>query len=154
YDWLETTVSDVSPDQAIWRPPGCANSIGSTYAHIMVNTDVDINRYLYGRTPLVEAEWRGRDGLSEPYPDGDWYDWGARVAIDWTALRAYGRAVHGWLEGLLASLSEADLERPVDMSEFGLGQWKGIDIYVLHGSRHARMHGGEIACLKGLQGAM
>ena len=31
--------------------------------------------------------------------------------------------------------------------------WKKIDVYYLHGGSHVYMHGGEIACLKGLQGA-
>ena len=30
WDWLETTVSDVTDDQANWWPPGSANSIGAT----------------------------------------------------------------------------------------------------------------------------
>ena len=29
---------------------------------------------------------------------------------------------------------------------------KGVDFIALHGWTHVRMHGGEIACLKGLQG--
>jgi hypothetical protein len=39
------------------------------------------------------------------------------------------------------------------MRRSGLGMWTGRDIYRLHGWNHVRMHGGEIACLKGLQGA-
>jgi len=50
-------------------------------------------------------------------------------------------------------LSADDLERPVDMSRSGLGTWMGRDLLVLHGFRHIYLHGGEIACLKGLQGA-
>jgi hypothetical protein len=34
----------------------------------------------------------------------------------------------------------------------GLGQWKGIDVYSLHGTGHIDIHCGEIACLKGIQG--
>lgn len=39
------------------------------------------------------------------------------------------------------------------MSRADLGEWQGRDLYVLHGWRHVYMRGGEIACLKGLQGA-
>jgi hypothetical protein len=35
----------------------------------------------------------------------------------------------------------------------GLGEWDGIDVSRLTVGRHVWMHGGEIACLKGLQGA-
>jgi hypothetical protein len=34
WTWLETTVSDVTPEQANWLPPGTANSIGATYIHL------------------------------------------------------------------------------------------------------------------------
>jgi hypothetical protein len=55
--------------------------------------------------------------------------------------------------GSLHSLTEQDLARPVDMTRAGLGMWTGWDLYALHGWRHVYLHGGEIACLKGLQGA-
>jgi hypothetical protein len=38
------------------------------------------------------------------------------------------------------------------MRRFGLGVWDGRDLLELHGIDHPRIHGGEIACLKGLQG--
>jgi hypothetical protein len=61
--------------------------------------------------------------------------------------------VYGGTFELLEGLTGDDLERPVDMSRAGLGLWTARDLYVLHGWRHVYMHGGEIACLKGLQGA-
>jgi hypothetical protein len=41
---------------------------------------------------------------------------------------------------------------PVDMTRAGLGVWEGRDLLDLHGVNHPYIHGGEIACLKGLQG--
>jgi hypothetical protein len=41
WDWLETTVSDVTDAQANWWPPGTANSIGATYLHVVINPDVE-----------------------------------------------------------------------------------------------------------------
>lgn len=40
-----------------------------------------------------------------------------------------------------------------DMTRTGLGMWQGRDLYELHGHGHLHIHGGEIALLKGLQGA-
>jgi hypothetical protein len=56
--------------------------------------------------------------------------------------------VESWLERLTPEL----LAREVDMTPFGLGIWTGLDIYNLH-VHHPRIHGGEIACIKGLLGA-
>jgi hypothetical protein len=158
WDWLEyTVVRDVTQEQANRRPPGTANTIGATYAHAIVTADEDINRVMYGRPTLVESRWNGQAGLGSKYRFGEWNAWDPRVEVEWDTLRAYARDVHAWLLGSLGRLTEADLEMPVDMAVSpggsGLGRWKGIDIYVLHGWSHIYMHGGEIACLKGIQGA-
>lgn len=158
WDWLEyTVVRDVTQEQANWRPPGTANSIGATYAHAIVAADEDINRVMYGRPTVLERRWNGEAGLGTAYRFGEWNAWTPRVDVQWDPLRAYARDVHAWLLTSLEELSEADLRMQVDMtlSPGGteLGQWRGIDIYVLHGWSHVYMHGGEIACLKGIQGA-
>ena len=153
WDWLETTVSDVTEDQANWWPPGTANSIGATYLHVVINPDVEINRLLYGREPIVESGWQGDIGQGAGYDPARFDVWTRGVRVQWERLHEYGHAVHAWLVGSLGELTEEDLERPVDMSRAGLGMWKGRDLYVLHGFSHIYMHGGEIACLKGLQGA-
>ena len=152
YAWLELMVSDVSQKQANWQPPGTANSIGAVYAHLMITADVGFNSQLHGGMPLIASDWAGRVGLSEMYPAGDWGEWALRVRLDWDAFRRYAREVHRCVERYLASLSTAELERRVDMSARGLGIWKGLDVYNVHGIYHPRLHGGEIACLKGLQG--
>ncbi|HEU4760207.1 MAG TPA: DinB family protein, partial [Dehalococcoidia bacterium] len=156
YAWLEMTVSDVSEEQANWKPPppGVANSIGAVYAHLTVVADFDLNSRLYGRMPVIASEFKGAVGMSDMHRGGfDWHDWAVRLRVDWDALRRYGEAVRRSLENSLDSVTMEELERPVDMSAHGLGTWKGLDIYVLHGVDHPRLHGGEIACLKGLQGA-
>jgi hypothetical protein len=152
--WLESVVRDVSDEEANWWPAGTANSIGSTYVHVVINTDVEINRMLYGRAPLIEARWNGEAGTGIPY-DADQFDktWVRGARVDWPLLRDYGRSVHEWLLTSANELTDEHLSWPVDMTRSGLGVWTGRDIYRLHGWNHVRMHGGEIACLKGLQGA-
>ncbi len=71
WDWFEGTVSDVNADQANWWPPGTANSTGATYLHVVViNTDVEINRLILRREPLVERRRDGNVGQGFAYePD-------------------------------------------------------------------------------------
>jgi len=152
YSWLELMVSDVSQEQANWQPPGTANSIGAVYAHLMITADVGFNSQLHGGMPLIASDWAGRVGLSEMYPAGDWGEWALRVRVDWDAFRGYARDVDGCVQGYLDSLSASELEGRVNMTARGLGIWKGLDVYNVHGIYHPRLHGGEIACLKGLQG--
>lgn len=68
-------------------------------------------------------------------------------------LHAYGRSAGSWLVGTLPDLTDEVLDREVDMSRVGLGTWTARRLYGLHGVHHVYMHGGEIACLEGLQGA-
>ncbi|MBI2912984.1 MAG: DinB family protein [Chloroflexi bacterium] len=153
YTWLEMTVSDVTQEQANWRPPGVANPIGAVYAHLMITADAGFNSQLHGGMPIMATEFRGQVGLSEmPHAHGGWRDW-SRLEVDWKLLREYGRAVARCVERYVDALSPAELEMRVDMTAHGQGVWKGLDIYV-DGISHPRLHGGEIACLKGLQGVL
>lgn len=154
WDWFEETVSSVTAQQANWWPPGTANSIGATYLHVVINADVEINRLIYRREPLVEGVWHGDVGQGVPY-NADRFDrWDRHVAVDWDVLREYGRAVHAAFIDSLANLTNEQLESPVDMTRAGLGIWLGRDLYELHGCGHPYIHGGEIAVLKGLQGGI
>jgi hypothetical protein len=147
FDWLESIVRDVTPAQAAWQPPGRANTIAATYAHIVRNVDEDINQWLFRRPRLNEGAWRGRTGI--PNDTGE-LEFG--VVFDWPALRDYGRAITEFVTATFEQLSEEDLEIVTDLSTPGISRWRGIDIIRLTGGDHVRMHGGEIACLKGLQG--
>jgi hypothetical protein len=154
WDWLEETVADVTSAQANWWPPGTANSIGATYLHIVINTDVEINRLILDRPPLVEAQWHGDVGQGGPY-EPERFDRRVRHRdVDWAVLRAYGRAVHAAFALTLDDLTPDQLDQPVDMTRAGLGMWPGRELYCLHGFEHVRIHGGEIACLKGMQGGV
>jgi hypothetical protein len=153
WSWFEDTVSDVTAEQANWWPAGTANSIGATYLHVVINADVEINRLIHHREPLVERRG-GNVGQVVPY-DPDRFDrWVRHAPVEWERLREYGFAVHAWFVESLAELNQAQLEMPVDMTRSGLGMWQGRDLFALHGCSHPHIHGGEIAVLKGLQGGV
>ena len=117
WDWLEyTVVRDITEEQANWRPPGTANTIGATYAHTIVCADEDINRVMYGRPTLLESRWNGHAGLGKEYRFGEWNAFDPKVVVEWRTLREYARDVHAWLLESVDSLTEADLQMPVDMS--------------------------------------
>jgi hypothetical protein len=151
YDWLEKVVRDVTSEQANWVPPGRANTIAATYAHIVYNADEDLNHWLFKRPRFIETTWKGRAGVDAPHGDG--FDWSTFTEVDWPDLREYGRMIRDFVVSTIDSLTEQDLEIPTDLSTPDIAQWHGIDIVRLTVGHHIRMHGGEIATLKGLQGA-
>ena len=145
-------MAGVTPDHAHWKPAGKAVPIGASYAHIVIGEDHMINGLLRGGAMLFASSWAGKAGVNEPPPQGgEWADWARRVKVDLPALKAYSQAVYQATDSYLASLSDADLERPCDMSGFGMGQQPTSTLFTVV-VQHVDWHTGEISSVKGLQG--
>ena len=154
WDWLDLTMSDVTKEQANWQPPGIANSIAANYAHTMIAADEDFNKVMAAGQMLLYTTWKDRCGLSSlpPEAEWDWHAWATEMRMDLPAFRNYAAAIRETVESWLERITPDLLERDVDMTQFGLGIWNGLDIFNLH-VHHPRIHGGEIACIKGMLGA-
>jgi hypothetical protein len=156
---LEAVMQDVTPQAAHWTPPGQANPVGATYAHVLLFEDRTINGILLRRKPLYETEWSGKTGFSElmPAEGEEWHDyssWTRRLQIDLPAVRAYAQAVYDNTDKYLTSLSADDLDKSFDLSGVGL-PGSGTTLGWILGRRivgHVDNIAGEISCLKGLQG--
>lgn len=152
HQFLEGTIQGIASEHAHWTPPGKAQPLGANYAHIAVSEDALISMLLKGTPPLLASEWEGKTGLSEMPPQAPpWNEWAGRVQVDLDSLRGYAQAVYANTDSYLASLSDEDLSRSLDLSAVGLGQQTvGSFLSILVFNIHT--HTGEIACLKGLQG--
>ncbi len=152
----EETIKDVSPEQARSQPAGEAMPIAAQYAHVIVTQDMALHGILKGMPPLAASDWAGKTGLSELPPMGPGAslgDWAASAQIDLSSLRQYAQAVYAATDEYVASLTDDDLDRPLDLSAVGLGEQTLA--YVLNAGwiANVHLHCGEISCLKGLQGA-
>src|SRR5947208_10631370 len=103
---LEGTMADVSQAQVDFIPPGIANPLGATYAHVVCSEDMVVQGLFRHGTPLVASTWAERTGLSEPMPVpgpgwADYGPWTRRVKIDLDSLRAYAQAVAAQTDGWL-----------------------------------------------------
>ena len=117
--------------------------------------DMGIHGLLGAGTPLIMGEWAGRTGLSEPPPMGPGTDlkgWSQSATIDWAALRDYGRACVEATDRYLGTLTDADLEAPLDLTNVGLGPTT-TSFMVVALIQNIPLHTGEISCLKGLAGS-
>lgn len=156
HSFLEGTMHDVSQEHAHWSPPGVANPLGATYAHTVLGEDLMVNGLVKGVPPMFATNWAGKLGLSAPPPmpnEGPWDQWARTVKVDLSALKQYAQAVYQNTDEYFASLDGIGLEREIDLSAFQLGKqtlgWFLSNIMLSHISTHC----GEVACLKGLQGA-
>jgi len=155
---LEGTMADVTQAQMDFVPPGIANPLGATYAHVICSEDLVVQGMFRQVPPLAMSTWSGRTGLSEPMPmpGPDWPSygpWTRRVHVDLTAVRAYAQAVATETDQWLSSLSDADLDQPMDLSSVGLGQHTWASAIAALLGNHLGTESGEIAVLKGIQGA-
>ncbi|MEX0800158.1 MAG: DinB family protein [Dehalococcoidia bacterium] len=148
---LEQTMDGVTAEQAHWPPPGNTNPIGPGYVHVLVGEDFIINAILQNQPPRLTATWLGKAGFSEPPPAGpEWAEWSRRVQVDLETVRSYARDVYAAADEYLASIDDSELDRERQFMRSGRQTASQIlsDLVA-----HIHEHCGEIACLKGLQGA-
>lgn len=154
HDLLEATMKDVTPEQAHWAPPGIANPLGASYFHVLGAEDFLLSARVRGTQPLAAGAFAGKVGVSEPPPPpGPGLDaWARRVKVDLAQMREYAQAVYKQTDDWLATLSSDDLDKPMDMSGFGMGEQPMNVLVAGIIIQHINNHLGEISCLKGMQG--
>lgn len=150
-EFLEATLAEVSPEQALWQPDGPPSSIAGQYAHVVVAQDMGLQPFLEGWTPLIASEWLGRAGISEPpVPLGaPWGEWAAQQ-FDFAALRLYAQAVYAASDDCFRSLDDSVMERSVDLTAAGFGVQSTRFLLFNGWVTNVSLHTGEIACIKGL----
>jgi hypothetical protein len=155
HDLLEVTLKDVTDEQAHWAPPGVANPLGATYVHVVVGEDALLSTVARQSKPLFLDSFAGKIGVDKPPPGpGQGLDeWARGVKVDLAQAKEYAKAVYASTDAYLASLTSADLDEPIDMSRFGMGQQPRSTLVAGIVLQHINNHCGEISCLKGLQGA-
>ncbi len=155
HDALEQTMDGVTDEVAHFQPAGTANPIAGTYAHLVFSEDLFIHMFLKKDKPLLETTFKDKTGASEVQPN-DWVTaypiWLRKVKIDVPKFREYAKAVYADTEAYLATLTDEDLNKDVDMSSFGMGPRKIYDFVANMITGHAFPIMGEISVLKGLQG--
>ncbi len=155
HDGLEQTMEGVTDKVAQFMPPGTANPIAGTYAHVVFTEDLFVHRFLKKNQPLFETTFKDKTGASEVQPL-DWQiaypKWLKEVNLDVQKFREYAKAVFAESEEYVASLTDADLEKEADLSSFGMGTRKVYDFIANLMSGHVYPIMGEISVLKGIQG--
>jgi hypothetical protein len=152
HSFLEATMEGVTPQQAHWTPPGTANPIAATYVHAVASEDLAINMLLKGGAPLYATVWAEKTGISDVQPLTT-AEWARRVRIDLPTTRKYAHDVHSTTDTYLATLTDEELARVLDLTSFGLGQMTVGTLLNRMVLGHIDNMCGEISVLKGIQGA-
>jgi len=152
FDILGQVTADLTQEQADWEPPGTANSIGALYWHVISGADFVVHGWGMDQAPLSQtAGWEAKAVLaSAPKGEKDHAATMRAIRIDVAAMHDYAAAVSKATQAWLAPLGPEDLERKLDtpIGELNLAQM--LSTFLVW---HIDAHCGEIAALKGCQGA-
>jgi hypothetical protein len=113
--------------------------------------DSFVHSLLKGGTPLMDSSYQGKTGASALPSMGDWSAWARSVQVDLDQAKAYSQAVYAATDTYLAGLTDADLQREVDLSHINLGKQTVGFVFTLL-ILNAAAHSGEISALKGING--
>jgi hypothetical protein len=152
HEIIGMTVADLTPEMAQHCPDGIANPIAATYAHAVLAEDGVVNGLLRGSAPLFATSWAGKSGASDAQFQQT-PEWARSVQVDLPKMAEYMQAVAAETDSWIASLSEADLNKELDLTAQGLG--KRTLGWALHALVIGHLHNmvGEISALKGTLGA-
>lgn len=147
---VDMTMQDMTPELFNWAAPGTANTISATFLHFINVEDNFIHRLIQGKPSVWESQnWSEKTGIEKPPSIGE--DWSSfkhrQVALQ--PLLDYKNAVWAATDAFLATLTHEDLDCKV---KFAGGERTVAEMLMLAISQ-AHGHAGEIAALKGVQGA-
>jgi uncharacterized damage-inducible protein DinB len=126
---LDELLRDVTYEQAAMRPSASVHTIWELVLHII--TWVDVPRERLGGNPRTDVTM-----------DEDWPRMPPLSAVTWSAVVRRLEEQHRALAGVVARLSDADLDGRVAGHEYTARE-------MLHGVvEHGTYHGGQIAILK------
>ncbi|MGD9712846.1 MAG: DinB family protein [Thermomicrobiales bacterium] len=152
HEWMLGTTGTLTAESAMWSPPGECVPAGAHFAHHALAEDLFIRHLGQGEPTLAATEFAGRTGFDKEYPsEGPWNQWAREITIDLDQLNAYASAVFTSIESFLASLSDADLDKMLDLSAVNWGEKTLsylLDEILVDGAAHT----GEISAIKGMQG--
>lgn len=143
-------LGDITSGLLNWMPPGTANPIRAIFAHFLGSEDRFIQEVIQGKPTIFESQgWAEKLGVSVlPRRGANWEQCRDReISLD--ALKAYQEAVRSATSAYLETITEEELDRKVIFH----GEERLVGDMLALLVTHTTQHVGEIAALKGVQGA-
>ncbi len=154
HKWTDETMKGVTDKVAAYMPPGKANPIAGTYAHLIMSEDFFTHMLIQQKPPLCQTKFKDKTGADSLQPtewETQYPKWLREVKVNMKQFQKYAKAVNKASEAYVASLTDKDLLKPVDMSMFGMDKRPLHAVLTGYIIGHANAIMGEIAVLKGIQ---
>lgn len=145
----DSVLLDVTDEQLNWTPPGTVSAIGAIFLHVVAIEDSYIQQVILGKARLWDREgWEEKIGSRAPWRGENWDDLkGKYMTLE--EIAQFQEVVRGATDAYLDSLTPEELDRRVDFE----GRERRIGDVLAMLIVHNLSHAGEIAALKGVQGA-
>ena len=146
---------DLSDADAHREPGGRAFSPAANFGHAVSIEDVFVNRVMRDRAPLMDSM---ETGLSARLPEvtrtwpTDHDTWARSLRVDLPTAVEYAKHVFAATEVWIEGLSEADLDRTVNLSMIGMAEYPLGLAYNMLVISHGQNLAGEMSAGKGVLG--
>ncbi len=147
---VTSVMKDITPQEFNWPPPGTANTISATFLHLTSVEDNIVQGLLQGKPRVWDTGgWSERTRVQKPPSTGESWDEFKHATLALGPFFEYQQAVWAATDAYLPALTAGELDRKV---MFHGTERTVADMLILVASQAAG-HAGEIAALKGIQGA-
>ena len=147
---VSMTMKDVTVEQFNWAPPGTMNTISATFIHLTSVEDDFVQGILQGKPRIWDAgKWSEKTGVKKTPGIGENWDEFKHLHLEPAAFLEYEQAVWAATDAYLAGLTAEDLDRKVKLGPRELT----VAELLIMAANQSLSHAGEIAALKGVQGA-
>lgn len=145
----DSVLLDVTDEQFNWAPPGTVSSIGAIFLHVVAIEDAYIQETVLGGTRLWDEQgWEEKIGSRAPWRGEKWDDLhGKELTLE--DIAQYQLAVRAATDAYIEKLTPEELDRRVEFEGRERRIGDVLSMLIVHNLSHA----GEIAALKGVQGA-
>lgn len=144
---LNSALGGLPQEMVTVQPPGTANSIGATLAHVVLDEDWLISQAMGEPLLYTGKGFEQKIGLAAPTGPFVTEEWARGVKLELAPFMEYAQAVFARTESAVADFSDESMDRDVDM---GTGRsMKGLLTVGVIALNHVSFHAGEIAALKG-----
>ena len=147
---VDMTMKDVTSEQFNWTPPGTMNTISATFIHL-TSVEDDFVQGILQRKPRVwdAGDWSGKTGIKKTPGIGENWDEFKHLHLQPADFLEYQKGVWAATDAYMAGLTAGDLDRKVKL---GQRELTVAELLIL-AANQSLSHTGEIAALKGIQGA-
>jgi uncharacterized damage-inducible protein DinB len=145
----DSVLMDVTDEQFNWVPPGSVSPIRSIFLHMLTIEDAYVQQAFLNKPRLWDEQgWDDKIGSRAPWRGENWDDL-KDTYLTLEQVAEFQLVVREATTAFIQALTEQELDRRI---EFEGSQRRVADVLsmlVVHNLSHA----GEIAALKGVQGA-